>query len=249
MDNSTTRIADLPENNNIQNMGGVSGGDTTGMETNYSPINIHPNPYGNQSANPTIIPIPQQTSTTRTGSSSGVVGGNQYQQLSQQMGMGAPITQNFIQPPPQTQYLSEEQIRQMQNQRLPSRDIPQDMTSYTQDEQIRPNYIPRANVSSDYVRDYEKTTDKNMREYENKKQRENKMDQLFNEYQAPIFIAILFFVFQMPIVNTMIFKKFSFLSIIKDDGNFNTSGLFMKSFIFGGLYYFTVKFTNYFSEL
>lgn len=231
MDNNITRIADLPDPSAAEYSRGSVGG-----ETNYSPMNIHPNPYGNPAV---PVTMPQQTaSAPRHG---GEMAANVYS-------MSAAQPQH-IPAPPQAQYLSEDQIRLMQQQRLPSRDIPQDTTQYSQDEQVQPNYIPRANVSSDFVRDYEKVTDKNLREYENKKKRENKLDKLVTEFQTPILIAVLFFLFQMPIVNSMIFKKFSFLSIINDDGHFNTSGLLMKSAIFGGLYYLVVKGTNLLSEI
>jgi hypothetical protein len=245
MDNNTTRISDLPENITLQSMDSMTNkaniGSGMGMgmgETTYNPMNIHPNPYGNQQMNPTSMPNPQQTGIQRTNT-------NQYQQ----MGAVPPQQQQmYTQPPPQSQYLTEDQIIQMQQQRLPSRDIPNETTNYVQDEQIKPNYIPKSNVSSDFVREYEKTTEQNMREYEEKKKRENKMDDLFNEFQTPIFIAVLFFLFQLPIINTMIFKKFSFLDILKEDGNFNTSGLLFKSMIFGSLYYFAIKTTNFLAQ-
>lgn len=242
MDTNTTRISDLPDNITMQPMEskmGMGMGIGMGMgDTTYNPMNVHPNPYGNQPMNPTLIPTPQQTGIQRANTQ---MGGMPIPQPPQQ--------QNYIQPPPQAQYLTEEQIKQMQQQRLPSRDIPNDTTSYMQDEQIKPNYIPKSNVSSDFVREYERTTEQNMREYEQKKKRENKMDDLFSEFQTPIFIAVLFFLFQLPIINTMIFKKFSFLDILKEDGNFNTSGLLFKSIIFGGLYYFVIKTTNYLAEI
>ena len=182
---------------------------SNGLPSNhYVPINIHPNPNGTPTGQNMIMPNPQQTS-------------KQFQQP--------------IQAPPQAQYLSEEQQMQLQqlgHQRLPSRDIAQNTTQYAQDEQIKPNYIPRANVSSDYVRDYEDTTEKNMREYEKKKKNQSRIDYLLTEFQTPIFIAILFFVFQMPMVNTMIFKQLSFLSIYNADGNFNFNGLMCKSILF-----------------
>jgi hypothetical protein len=120
----------------------------------------------------------------------------------------------------QNQYISEEQIMQMQKQRLPSRDIPQDTTGYIQDEQTKPNYIPKVRFEEDYVRKQEDMTERNLREYEYKNKREKKIDILLNEVQTPIFIAILFFFFQIPLVN-MFFKRFSFLNIYNIDGNFN----------------------------
>ena len=52
----------------------------------------------------------------------------------------------------------------------------------------------------------------------------------------------------MPIINLLIFKRFSFLSIYNDDGNFNFNGLLLKSILFGALYYAMVQFTSFISE-
>jgi hypothetical protein len=140
------------------------------------------------------------------------------------------------QPPP----LSEQHQMELQNMahhRLPSRDIPIDTAGYLNDEQIQANYVPKVKLTKDYIKDYEEVTDKKIREHEEKKYRENRIDSLLSEFQVPIFIMILFFFFQLPIVNSMIFKKFSFLSIYNMDGNFNFYGLLLKSILFGGLYY------------
>ena len=229
---TTTRISDLPEN------GGASYGNTMvptsvaantggGVPTNYIPMNVHPNPYGNQTTNQ-VMPNPQQTT--------------------------APPNQFMSLPPPQSQYLSEEQQMQLQSQaaqhhKLPSRDIPQDTTTYSQDEQIQPNYIPKTRPGSDYVREYEDMTEKNIREYESKKRKESRLDQILTEFQTPMFIMFLFFFYQMPIMNTMVFKKFSFLSIYNTDGNFNFYGLLLKSVLFGLSYYVSSKGVQFLSEI
>jgi Fe2+ transport system protein B len=148
-------------------------------------------------------------------------------------------------------YISEEQraqIQSLQQQRLPSRDIPNDQSTYNHDEQVTPNYIPKAKPSSDYVREYEDMTEKNLREYEDKNRKEKKLDIILTELQVPIFIAVLFFFFQLPMINTLIFKRFAFLSIYNSDGNFNFTGLVFKSILFGSFYYITLKFTNFLSE-
>jgi hypothetical protein len=136
----------------------------------------------------------------------------------------------------------------MQQQRLPSRDIQHDTTSYSHDEHVQPNYIPRQKDLDDYVRDHEKTTEKNLREYEDKKRRRNTIDSIITDFQTPIVITILYFIFQMPIINKIVFKRFSFLSIYNDDGNFNFYGLLLKSVSFGALYYAMVQFTTFISE-
>ena len=90
-------------------------------------------------------------------------------------------------------------------------------------------------------------TEHNLREHEEKNRRERKLDGLLNEIQTPIFIAILFFFYQLPIVNTFL-KRFSFLSIYNPDGNFNLNGLILKSMMFGSMYYSITKLTTLISE-
>ena len=236
----TTRIADLPENITVQmpsynpnmnqstnNMNNMNAGFES--PNNYIPINVHPNPYGISAQNP-IMPNPQQP--------------NVYQ-----MPQMNPMEQISVQKP--KQQFSEQQMMELQNMqqmRLPSRDIPIDTTNYSNDEQTQPNYIPKSNVSSDYIRDYEETTDKHIREHEQKKYRESRIDAILTKLQTPILICILFFIFQLPVINTMIFKKFSFLSLHNEDGNFNFYGLLFKSMLFGSLYYSVQKITDFISE-
>lgn len=222
MDNSFTRISDLPNGNTQQNM---QSGNPNEMPNNYIPINVHPNPYGISDKNP-IIDMPQDTT--------------------------AQFPSNKRPPPvPISNQLSEQDIAQLnsiQHQRLPSRDIQHDTSVYAHDEQMQPNYIPKHKDIDDYVRDHEKTTEKNLREYEDKKRRRNTIDNIITDVQTPIFIAVLYFIFQMPIINLLIFKRFSFLSIYNDDGNFNFNGLLLKSILFGTLYYSMVQFTTFISE-
>lgn len=226
MENTMTRIADLPMEGGQSAYNPIMPTATASAQqgnlpSNYMPINVHPNPYGISTQNP-IMPNPQQTS----------------------------VPQN--QPMLQSQFVPEEQqqmLAQTPPQRLPSRDIPRDTTGYLHDEQVQANYIPAKNVSSDYVRDYEDMTEKNRLEYESKKRRESRLDMILTELQVPIFIAVLFFFFQLPSVNTYIFKKLSFLSIYDVDGNFNFNGLLLKSIVFGSLYYIVTKTTAYLSEI
>lgn len=198
--------------------------------TNYTPINVHPNPYGVSGNNP-IMDAPSQSMDM------------QQQMPMQQQQM--PMQQQQI--PMQQQ--SMEALQSMEHQRLPSRDIPKNTIHYSNDEGVQPNYIPKHDVVQDYVKDHYDTTEKNLKEYEQKQRQYNHWDSIFNDIQVPIFIAILFFFFQLPIVNTMIFKKFAFLSLHHDDGNFNMMGLIFKSCLFGSLYYSVYKTTTFISEL
>jgi hypothetical protein len=221
MAETTTRISDLPENITIQ-MGPAQqpmqnvmvhqapqsqGQGMQSDSTSYVPINIHPNPYG----------IPQQSVP------------------------GLPS----VQPRPnqqQTQTMDPMMMMQQQmnlNQRnpLPSRDIPSSQIEYQHDEEIQPNFIPKQKLTSDYIREYEAASEQVLKNHEEKKRGEKARDNLFSDLQTPILVALLYFIFQMPIVNTLLFKYFAFLSIYNSDGNINFMGLLFKSALVGFVFY------------
>jgi hypothetical protein len=223
---ATTRIADLPENITVQMPPG------TRMEYNQPPP---PNFTNNREQ--------QEPNTTYTQMN---VHPNPYGIPQQNNVMSLPQTTQQ----PKNQYLPTYNMPPNEPQyKLPSRDIPVDTTQYLNDEQVQPNYIPMQKLTSDYIKDYEDENEINVKEYRQKKHRESLIDTLFTELQTPIFIAILFFIFQMPMINTLMYKNLSFLKIYNSDGNANFYGLFIKSVLFGALYYGFSKFTNYISEL
>jgi hypothetical protein len=184
------------------------------------PMNVHPNPYG-MPQQPTGLPPPVQTQD------------------------GPKQPQNTMYMPPEHMGFQP----QVPTQRLPQRDIPQTMDDFTHDEQIHPNYIPKPKTTSDYIQEYQETTDKKVRDYENQKRKAKEADSWFDEIRIPAIITILFFIFHMPIVNTLIFKRFAFLSIYNDDGNFNFNGLILKSIFFGSAFYSLNKVMRFLSEL
>ena len=128
--------------------------------------------------------------------------------------------------------------------RLPSRDLPMDEDGYLHDEEITANYIPKVRFKDDYVKDYENVTTEKFVQRENNKKRESYIDNILNDLQVPILITMLYFLFQLPLINTMFFKKFAFLSIYNIDGNINFYGIALKSIIFGGLFYILQKTVN-----
>jgi hypothetical protein len=230
---SMTRIVDLPDM-----MGPKSGSSVqqNGMASDmYIPMNVHPNPYGMPPPPPGGINPPQQTQT----------GPTEY--------ANTMYSSNINSPPPQkmngsshngsSPAYSQEQMNEMYaqqaslQQRLPPRDIPMNTLQHTQDEEIQANYIPKPKLTSDYIQDYQETTDKKIREYERNKRAEKEAETWFDQLQMPIMVALLFFVFQLPIVNTLVFKRFSFLSIYREDGNFNLTGLTLKCILFGFVYF------------
>lgn len=221
MSDSITRIIDLPEN-------GISGNAVNG-ETNYIPMNVHPNPYGNSGpqigvpAQPSYNPPPQGGGLSQGGAPP------QNIQIQYPQGMGNGETPQY---------------------RLPSHDIPMNPAGITQDAAVTPNYVPPPPPSiNDYVRDYEEKKQAKYQEIQSRKHREQVADDWFSEFQIPLFIALLFFVFQMPIINTLIHKYFSFLAIYHEDGNFNVYGLLLKSVAFGVLYYTLSKSVDYLTTI
>lgn len=239
MENSITKIADLPSDGGINqsqhpsrmqppetiSISNLKNKQESDLPTNYTPINVHPNPYGVSDKNPIIDPPMNQQSENIT-------------------------MEHFANQPSRNELPQQfrDQIESMPTQNLPSRDIPMNTDNYNMDAQVQPNYIPKEN-SKDYVKEHYDMTEQNLREYEQKKYRENAADAILNDIQMPVFITVLFFLFQMPMMNQLIFKKFAFLSIYNDDGNFNFIGLLLKSILFGSFYFSANKIVHFLTTI
>lgn len=227
---ATTRIVDLPENITVQ----MPPGTYNPQQQSFNPPSMG---YGGES---------QEPNTTYTQMN---VHPNPYGIPQQNNIMSLPQTTQQPKHQNQNQFLPQYNMQQNEPQyKLPSRDIPVDTTQYLNDEQVQPNYIPMHKLTSDYIKDYEDENDITIQEYRQKKHRESLVDTLLTELQTPLFIAILFFIFQMPMINSLMYKNLAFLPIYNSDGNANFYGLLLKSTLFGLLYYGVSKFTNYISE-
>jgi hypothetical protein len=122
---------------------------------------------------------------------------------------------------------------------LPSRDIPQNQQHISQDFQIQPNYIPQPPPGgSDYIRE-QQTTDEIIRAQAHKQSNQDSLDGLYNELQTPLLIGVLYFLFQLPIVQKQILKLLP--SLFNKDGNPNLSGYIVTSAAFAGAYFVLVK--------
>ena len=115
---------------------------------------------------------------------------------------------------------------------LPSRDIPRNTLNMTQDAEIQANYIAPNN--SKYINETE-SNDEIEDNYNNIIKQSNSLDNLYDEIQIPLLLIVLYFIFQLPIFKTFLFKNFSFLC--NKDGNMNLNGLIFTSILFGILYY------------
>jgi len=121
---------------------------------------------------------------------------------------------------------------------LPSRDIPQNQQHLSQDVHIQPNYIPAHDPHMDYIRT-EQTNEEIIRAHAQKQERKNTFDIWYDELQAPALIGILFFLFQLPIIQKQLCKILP--SLFNKDGNPSLSGYIFTSVSFASIYYFLVK--------
>ena len=127
---------------------------------------------------------------------------------------------------------------------LPSRDIPQTQSHLTQDQQMQPNYVPQEQYNTDYITEHQ-TNEDIIRKYNNKEQQATNLDDFYSTIQTPVLIAILYFLFQLPVVRKNVFKFLP--SLFSKDGNPNLSGYVVNSAIFAALYFSLTKGIRYFS--
>jgi hypothetical protein len=126
---------------------------------------------------------------------------------------------------------------------LPSRDIPMNTTGHSNDPQVQPNYVPQPQTPIDYIRNYEQTSEM-INEYNKNMRQQNSLDDMYNEIQTPLLLAVLYFLFQLPFFRKFLFSYFPIL--FSNDGNFNINGFIFSSALFGLLFYTLNKVTNHF---
>jgi len=126
---------------------------------------------------------------------------------------------------------------------LPSRDIPQNQQHISQDTQIKPNYIPSPEERmNDYIREHQ-TNEEIIRTQAQKQGKKASFDVLFDELQGPFMIGILYFLFQLPVVQKQLCKILP--TLYGKDGNPNLSGYIFTSAAFASAYYFLMKSMNF----
>lgn len=127
---------------------------------------------------------------------------------------------------------------------LPSRDIPMSTTGISNDPEVVPNYVPPPpQHNTDYIQNYERTSDM-VNKYNANKNMNNSLDDMYNEIQTPLLIAVLYFLFQLPFFKKFLFSYLPFL--FSNDGNYNLNGFAFTSVVFGLLFHFLIKTTSYF---
>ena len=98
------------------------------------------------------------------------------------------------------------------------------------------------NMTQNYINEYEAYENiiDNKRKEEN---RQSSLEILYEQLQLPIIVALLYFLFHLPIVNNWFIKTFK--SFFHSDGNMNLSGYVLKSIVFASLYHIIYKGVKY----
>jgi hypothetical protein len=126
---------------------------------------------------------------------------------------------------------------------LPSRDIPQTTQNLTHDPQIIPTFIPSTS-NSDYILQQEQNS-QIIDDYNRHYQHASSLDRMYDELQIPILIGVIYFLFQLPIFKTYLFKFAP--ALFMKDGNINIYGYIFTSILFA-LTYFLLSKTVHFSH-
>lgn len=115
---------------------------------------------------------------------------------------------------------------------LPSRDIPMDTHRVSQDEMVKPNFVPEH--KEDYISTYQ--NNKAMaQEYEESQKNENKLESLYDQLAVPLLIAVLYFVFQLPVVQSYVQHLLPFA--YSKAGSIKFTGRLIQSVVFAVLIY------------
>lgn len=125
---------------------------------------------------------------------------------------------------------------------LPSRDIPLSQEHITHDSLIKANYVPKD--SNDYIKQHQ-TPEEIIQKNAQREKNNNTIDEYYNEFQIPIMICVLYFLFHLPVVRKIMLNYLP--SLFNKDGNLNGSGYVANSIIFAGICYFVFKSINFLS--
>ena len=243
--NDITRISDLPDNSgfSVGRQGGQNNNQTRSRQdfgqspTQYTPLNVHQNQFGIPPPTDTQLPTISVRGDNQMNYGSGPMdhGLGSLGSGTGSLGSGSLGGTSWFSGEPKYPSLPP----------MPNRGIPQDTTAFQNDEYMIPNHIPNTKLTNDYLRDYETRLEKMSEDHQKQKYREDLVVSTYDELQTPILIGVVFFLFQLPIINMLIFKYLGFLKIHNEDGNMNLYGLMLKSVMFGLFYFGFIKVTTF----
>jgi hypothetical protein len=98
-----------------------------------------------------------------------------------------------------------------------------------------------SNTENDYIENYD-TEENIIKQKKIKDTNKSMFNKAYEEFQIPIIIAILFFIFQLPILNNMLINFIPKLS--DNSGNLKMQGFMFKSILFGFIFYMISKLSD-----
>ena len=128
---------------------------------------------------------------------------------------------------------------------LPSRDIPLNTLNRQQDDAIKPDYLPKSK-DDDYIGNI---LDKERVIHDNQKKlnQADNIDYIYQQIQIPLLLAILYFLFQLPIVRK---NLLTFLpNLFNKDGTPTLSGYIFNSIMFAIIFSLLIKCFAHFQNL
>ena len=115
---------------------------------------------------------------------------------------------------------------------LPSRDIPQNQSSLTNDPEVQPNHVPIN--KGGFVEDFDNNNAALYKEQMQQKKNANQLETFYDTLQMPIMISIIFFIFQLPFINKMMFRYIP--SLFLKEKQLSIGGYILKTALFGGVF-------------
>jgi hypothetical protein len=110
---------------------------------------------------------------------------------------------------------------------LPSRDIPRETITHVADPQVTPTYMPPK--EQPYIEHQPTYTE------------QSKFDKFIEEFRLPLLVAVLYFLFETPTIQSMLVRFAPSLFT-------ETTGLLSKSICFGAMYYSAMMGADYLSK-
>ena len=123
---------------------------------------------------------------------------------------------------------------------LPSRDIPIDQNAVLKDVQVKPNFVPESSPT-DYITEHQ-TSEEIIRQNAKKQKSADSLDIIFSELSLPLMIAVLYFMYQLPVVRRSFLKTLPMC--YSKSGELKLTGYLANSIVFGGIIYAVSKLMN-----
>ena len=126
---------------------------------------------------------------------------------------------------------------------LPNREIPTNNNAHL----TRMNKLTKFYTNENENYEEERSMEDLIKQSQNKKVEQDRLDIMYEELQTPLMVMILFFFFQLPIFQKTMTKYAP--SLFLRDGNPTFSGYFVKTLGFGVTYYIITKVIKQLSEI